>query len=168
MFQPGDLVVYGVTGVCRVEEICKPNLNRDPQREYYLLKPLYQDGVIYSPVDNTKLPIRHIITAQEAEELIDAIPSFRAEASRANTLQALAQHYQSMVRSSDHRDLVEMVMSIYTKQQQAAAQHRRLGSLDEQYMKQAERLLYGELAAALSIPFDEVQPYIARRAAGKA
>ena len=35
--------------------------------------------------------------------------------------------------------------------------------VDERYMKQAERLLYGELAAALDIPFDRVQPYIARR-----
>ena len=35
--------------------------------------------------------------------------------------------------------------------------------VDERYMKQAERLLYGELSAALGIPFEEVQPYIARR-----
>ena len=30
-------------------------------------------------------------------------------------------------------------------------------------MKQAERLLYGELSIALGIPFDEVQNYIVRR-----
>ena len=35
--------------------------------------------------------------------------------------------------------------------------------MDERYKKQAERLLYGELAAALEIPFDEVESYIARR-----
>ena len=40
---------------------------------------------------------------------------------------------------------------------------RRLGMVDERYMKQAERLLYGELSAALGIPLEEVQPYIARR-----
>jgi CarD family transcriptional regulator len=58
---------------------------------------------------------------------------------------------------------VELMMSIYTKQQQAQAQHRRLGMVDERFMKQAERLLYGELAVALEIPYDDVQPYIARR-----
>ena len=35
--------------------------------------------------------------------------------------------------------------------------------VDERYMKQAERLLYGEFSVALGIPFDEVQPYIASR-----
>ncbi len=54
-------------------------------------------------------------------------------------------------------------MSIYAKQRQAETQKRRLGMVDERYMKQAERLLHGELFAALSITLEEVQPYIARR-----
>ena len=163
MFQKGALVVYSTTGVCRVEDICKPNLSGDKEREYYLLKPLHQDGVIYCPVDNTKVPIRPILSREEADALIDLIPTIRTEACRAPTLQALAQHYQAAVRSHDCRDLIEMMMSIYAKQQQAEAQHRRLGMVDERFMKQAERLLYGELSAALGIPFEEVQPYIARR-----
>jgi hypothetical protein len=57
-------------------------------------------------------------------------------------------------------------MSIYCNQQAAQAKKKRLGMVDERYMKQAERLLYGELSAALGIPPEEVQPYIARRLAG--
>ena len=164
MFQPGELLVYGTTGVCRVEEITTPDLTRAERgRQYYLLKPLYQDGVIYAPVDSGKVPIRPVISQEEAEALIDRIPSVRAEACRAPTLQALAQHYQSAVRSHDCKELLELVMSIYLKQRQAEAQKRRLGMVDERYMKQAERLLHGELSAALGIPLEEVQPYIARR-----
>ena len=33
------------------------------------------------------------------------------------------------------------------------------------YLKQAEQLLFGELAAALEIPYEAVQPYIADRIA---
>lgn len=164
MFQPGDMVVYGTTGVCRVEEITRPNLTGvDRNKAYYLLKPLYQDGVIYTPVENGKVSIRPVISREEAEALIDLIPSIQAEVCHAPTLQALAQHYQTAVRSHDCKDLVELMMSIYTKRCQAEAQKRRLGMVDERYMKQAERLLYGELSVALRIPFDEVQPYIARR-----
>lgn len=57
-------------------------------------------------------------------------------------------------------------MSIYAKQRQAETQKRRLGMVDERFMKQAERLLYGELSVALGIPFDQVEPYIARRVNG--
>ena len=164
MFQPGELLVYGTTGVCRVEEITTPDLTRsDRGRQYYLLKPLYQDGVIYAPVDSEKVPVRPVISREEAESLIDLIPSIRAEVCHAPTMQALAQHYQSAVRSHNCRELLELTMSIYLKWRQAEAQKRRLGMVDERYMKQAERLLYGELSAALGIPLEEVQPYIARR-----
>lgn len=164
MFQPGDMVVYGTTGVCRVEEITRPNMSGvDRNKPYYLLKPLFQDGVIYTPVKNGKVSIRPVISAEEAEALIDLIPHMRAEVCHAPTLQALAQHYQTVVRSHDCRDLIELMMSIYAKRCQVEAQKRRLGMVDERYMKQAERLLYGEFSVALNIPIDEVQPYIARR-----
>ena len=166
MFQPGELVVYGMTGVCRVEEITRPNLSGpDRNKTYYLLKPLHQDGVIYAPVENAKVPMRPVISAEEAEALIDQIPTINAEVYRGPTLQALAQHYQSAMRAGNCLELLTLTMSIYAKRRQAEAQNRRLGMLDERYMKQAEQLLHGELAAALDIPLEEVQPYIARRVA---
>ena len=157
-------MVYGFTGVCRVEAITRPNTTGpDRNRQFYLLKPLQQDGVIYTPVDNRKVPIRAVISRETAEALIDLIPSIRAEAYHGPTLQALAQHYQSAVRTHDCRDLLELMMSIYAKRQQAEAQKRRLGLVDERFMKQAEKMLYGEFSVALGIPYEEVQPYIARR-----
>ena len=164
MYQPGELVMYGTTGVCRVEEITKPNLAPgERNREYYLLRPLHQDGVIYSPVDSTKVPMRRIMSRQDAEDLIDRIPSIQGRAWKAPTLQALTQHYQSAINSHDSGELVELTKSIYAKRKQAQSQKRRLGMVDERFMKQAERLLYGELSAALEIPFDEVESYIASR-----
>jgi CarD family transcriptional regulator len=92
MFQPGELLVYGSTGVCRVEGVTHLNqTGPDRNRQYYILKPLLQDGVIYTPVDNRKIPIRPVITAEEAEALIDLIPTIQADVCRAPTLQALAQ-----------------------------------------------------------------------------
>lgn len=164
MYQPGDMVVYGAAGVCRVEKVARPNLTgTDRNKEYYVLSPLHQDGIIYTPVDSGKIPMRPVISAAEAEALIDLIPSIKADACRASSLQALAQHYQAAMRSSDCRDLVEVVKSIYAKRIQVESRKRRLGTIDERYMKQAERLLYGELSIALGIPFEDVQSYIARR-----
>jgi CarD family transcriptional regulator len=78
-------------------------------------------------------------------------------------MQALAGQYQAIVRSSDCKDLMELMMSIYTKRCQAEQQKRRLGMMDEHYMKQAENLLFGEFSAALGIPYDDVRAYIAAR-----
>ena len=164
MFEPGDLVMYGTTGVCRVEEITKPRLSfRERNREYYLLKPLHQEGVIYAPLDSEQVPMRPVMSREEAEDLIAMIPSINAEVWKAPTLQALTQRYQDAMRSHDTRELVRLTMSIYAKRQQAESHRRRLGLVDERYMKQAERILYGELSVALEIPFEEVGSYIASR-----
>lgn len=164
MFQPGELVVYGATGVCRVEEITgldQPGGDRG--RQYYVLKPLWQDGVIYAPVDSEKVPMRPVIGREEAEALVDRMPGIQAAACRGATAQAMAQQYQSAVRDGGHQALIEMMKAIHHKRGVAESKNRRLGMVDERYMKQAERLLYGELATALGIDYDKVEDYIASR-----
>ena len=166
MFQPGELLVYGSTGVCQVLSIDQRQdyVNGVKQsRLYYQLKPLYQGGVIYTPVDNDKVVMRPVISREDAETLIDSIPTLRPAVCPVATTQALTQHYQTSLRRHSCRSLMELTMSIHQKRRKAEAQNRRLGMVDERFMKQAEQLLFGELAAALDIPYDEVQPYIANR-----
>ena len=90
MYQVGELIVYGGTGVCRVEAVETPQ-QRGPEagRQYYLLKPLYQDGTIRIPVDS-KVFMRPVISRQEAEALIDAIPGMHAEACHERNFTQLA------------------------------------------------------------------------------
>ena len=168
MFQAGDLLVYGTTGVCRVLSIDRRQERVNGTRQdrlYYQLKPVYQGGLIFTPVDNDKVSMRPVISRQEAEALIDTIPSLRPASFRAATTQALTQQYQASLRQSDCRGLVELIMSIHAKRRQMETQNRRLGMVDERYLKQAEQLLFGELAAALEIPYEAVQPYITDRIA---
>lgn len=165
MFQIGELMVYGATGVCRVEGYTSPDRPGEDRR-YYLLKPLWQDGVIYAPVDSEKVPMRPVMSRTEAEALIDRMPDIPAASCRGNTAQALAREYQSAVKAGEHQALVEMMKAIHRKRGAAEAKNRRLGMVDERYMKQAERLLYGELATALEIPYDGVEDYIAARLEG--
>lgn len=164
MFQPGELLVYGTTGVCRVEGVATPNLTRaEWGRQYYLLKPLYQDGVIYTPLDSGERMMRPVMSAEDARALIAQIPTIRPEAFRERTLQLLSQRYQTLLQSGNGRDLLELTMSVYQKRRQAEKQNRRLGMVDEKYGRQAERLLFGELAVALDIPVDQVPAYISAR-----
>lgn len=93
MHQVGELIVYGGTGVCRVEAVETPQ-QRGPEagRQYYLLKPLYQDGTIRIPVDS-KVFMRPVISRQEAEALIDAIPGMHAEACHERNFTQLAARF---------------------------------------------------------------------------
>lgn len=160
MYQKGDLVVYGATGVCKVEGFGNPDPRDRSGRQFYLLKPLYQDGIIYTPMEGGKVSMRPVMSPEEAQRLISLIPDLHPEVFRERTLQLLAQRYQSLLQSGDCRVLLELTMSVYQKRRQAEQQNRRLGMVDERYGRQAERLLFGELAVALDIPIDNVPNYI--------
>ena len=71
MFNVGDLIIYGGTGVCRVKDITHPDFGMPEDRLYYILEPVYQAGTIYAPVDNGKVYMRPVISEEEANELID-------------------------------------------------------------------------------------------------
>lgn len=166
MYQIGDLIVYGSTGVCRVEAVETPRHRPgEEERQYYLLRPLYQDGTIRIPVD-TKVFMRPVISREEAEKLIDAIPGMNAEVYHERNFTQLAAHYQEALGSHECSDLIELVMSIYAKKQDAEIKKRKFGQVDARFMKRAESLLYGEFSVALGIPFDDVQGYIASRVSG--
>lgn len=157
MYQAGDLLVYGRTGVCRVERI----EHRDRQ-DFYLLKPLYQSCSIYTPV-NGKVFMRPILSRREAEQLIDQIPSMQVEIHDNKSLRDLSECYQAAIATHDCKDLIELTMSIYAKRKEAEAKKKRFGAVDERFMREGEELLFGELAAALEIPIKEVPRYISNR-----
>ena len=58
MFQPGDLIIYGRTGVCRVERI-----EVQDDRQYYCLQALYQTCMIHAPV-NGKVLMRPVLSRE--------------------------------------------------------------------------------------------------------
>ena len=164
MYQPGDMIIYGSTGVCEVKEITTPDFEKDKSKLYYALDPVYQDGVIYTPVE-TKVFMRPIITKEAADELIDKIPAMESETEpyHNKALRELEEHYNTYLKSHNCEDLIELVMSIYIKKQDLLSQHRKFGAVDERDMKRAEDLLDGEFAVALGIEKSQVGAYISQR-----
>lgn len=164
MYEIGDLILYGNTGVCRVVGVeARKGSKGEPERVYYALEPLYQTCTISTPADNDRIFMRPIISKEEAERLIDLIPTIQAEAYHNRAMRELTEHYEAALRTYDCEDLIEMTMSIYAKKQDMESQKRKFGALDERFMKRAEDLLFGELAAALGIPRDAVPGYITSR-----
>lgn len=164
MYKMGDLILYGNSGVCRVNDIKSMDFLHDGNDQlYYVLEPLYQSCIINTPVYNDKIFKRPIISKAEAERLIDTIPSIEAEEYHSRVLRELTAHYEAAINSHKCSDLLELTMSIYSKKQTLALQNKKIGAVDGQFMKRAEDLLFGELAAALDIPREEVLNYIHER-----
>ena len=161
MYQIGDLVVYGSTGVCRVDGFSNPDGNSD--KLYYRLSPFYQSGVVHIPASMEQTALRQIMTADAAKELLSQISAIPVEIFRERTIQQLSQRYQAILRSGDSLQLLSLILSVQEKRRQAEAQKRRLGMVDERYGRQAEKILFGELAVALDISMDDVSRLISDR-----
>ena len=164
MYQVGELILYGGTGVCRVTEIVAKRFSRtEPEKLYYVLRPLYSSGTITTPVENGKVFTRPVISRDEAIALIDTIPSINAEAYHNSNLQQLESHYRNELESHDCRDLLRLTMSTYQKKVEREKAKLKFGAVDRRYMERAENLLFGELAVALDIEKDSVQRFIEDR-----
>lgn len=165
MFSKGEKVVYGQTGVCIVEDICEKELIRGKKCRYYVLRPFYQgNSIIYAPTDSEKIFIRSVITFEEAEELILKITEISESAENFEDSKEEYHNYLSTHRCSD---LVKLTSQIYRKKITAGENRKRLGFVDEKYMRLAENLFFGELACALNLEPDEVKQYIAQKLKNK-
>ena len=164
MYQVGELILYGGTGVCRVTEIVAKKFSRtEPEKLYYVLAPLYQSGTITTPVENGKIFTRPVISRDEAISLIDEIPNIHAEAYHNQNLQQLENHYKAELESHDCMDLLRLTMSTYQKKKEREMAKLKFGAVDRRYMERAEDLLFGELAVALDIDRDSVLSFIEDR-----
>ncbi|MEG2138036.1 MAG: CarD family transcriptional regulator [Oscillospiraceae bacterium] len=160
MFRPEDLIIYGSSGVCRVAEVGEPTgMSGDRDKLYYKLSPVYSTETIFTPVD-TGVFMRPVISRDEAEELVAQIPSIQSDAYSNGNLMRLREHYDEILQTHSCKALVEMIKSIFTKNEGITQNGKKLGQIDQRYWKRAEELLYGELAVALEIPRDDVVKYI--------
>lgn len=164
MYQVGDVVCYENMGVCQITGISPQLMPGSSESQlYYTLNQLHQHCVIHTPVDNTKVFMRPAISKDEAERLIDLIPSIKAEPYHSKVPSELVGHYNATIKTYDCADLIELTMSIYAKKLEVEGKNRKFGTVDERFMHRAEELLYGELSVALGILKDEVPAYIASR-----
>ena len=163
MFEKGEYIHYGNSGVCVVDDITKMHMEGiDSEKWYYVLSPLWTKGnKIYTPVDNQKVVSRPIISREEALALIDEIPSISCM--RIDNDKQREEKYKEAMKTADCRQWVMVLKTLYNRKQERMAAGKRVTSADERYMKAAEDQLYGELAAALGLARDGMENYINER-----
>ena len=164
MFEQGSLIMYGSTGVCRVEDVAPMAGSRgvDKNRLFYKLSPVYGSGTIYVPVD-TKIFMRTILSHDEALELIHRIPEIQElDDESSKDWHTLTVTYQERIHSHDCEDLVSLIKAVYSKTHSGSENGKRPYKIDQEFKKRAEALLHSELSASLDIPLDEVPRFIAQ------
>ena len=96
--------------------------------------------------------IRAIISKTDAQKLVETVPEICNKVLDAQG----EEDYRAMLESHSCNELLELAVKIYSKKQAVKKAKKKLGFIDEKYLKRTEELLFGELAAALDIPPEEV------------
>ncbi len=156
MYHAGEYIVYGTSGVCKVESVGDSPFDPEENRKYYTLVPIYGTETIYIPVDSP-VYTRPVITKAEAEKLINDIPSVEVEHIDVRSPRLIGEHYEAVLSTHDCHDLVQLIKTVYAKSKRNG---KRVSQIDQRYRKRAEDLLHSELSVALGIPFAEVKSYI--------
>lgn len=163
MFKVDDYIVYGGNGVCRVLDIGTPAINEiDKKRQYYTLQPIYQnESTVYTPVDNEKVVIRKTISKEEANELINNIPSIEILWLEDDKMRE--EKYKEVMSKYDCKEWIKIIKTSYLRSEKRLAEGKKITALDEKYLKNAEEYLYGELAISLGISKEQVENYIVQQ-----
>ncbi len=161
-FAVGDYVMYGTSGVCRIEGTEKRNFDGEHEVEYLILLPINNStSKYYIPTENMESKIRHLLNKDEIISLIDEMPQTEAVwYSDNNERKAM---FNSIIKSDDYRSIISMVKSLHSQKIKRTSNGKKLNSSDENFMKRAESLMYQEFAQVLDIRVEDVEKYIINR-----
>jgi CarD family transcriptional regulator len=167
MFKIGEYIVYGMNGVCRVEEVGPMSLSGvNSDKLYYTLMPLYTKGSrVFTPVDNQKVVMRPVVSKADVCALIDESKDVEVIVTTNDKDREAA--YKEGLRSCNCREWIRIINTATKRKKERLAQGKKMSACDERYLKQAQDNLYGEFAVSLNIEKDEVEDYMEHRLALK-
>lgn len=160
MYQVGDQVVYGIHGVCQVADLEERVIDRK-RVTYLALEPMGQEGSRYLvPTHNAAAmgKLRKMLTPEEMAALL------RSEEVRADGWikdeNQRKQTYRELISSGDRLNLMKMVHTLYNHKQQQSAAGKKVHLCDENFLRDAEKLLAGEIAIVLGLEPDQAKKYV--------
>lgn len=160
MFQIGDRVMYGVHGVCNIVDR-EQSVVDHRNVEYLVLEPVGQkSGRFLVPVANPKAmaKVKRILTVQELETLLTSEDIrkdswIRDEGTRKQT-------YRELISSADRIRLMAMVHSLYCHREEQLAAGKKCHLCDENFLKDAEKLLVSEISIVLEMEPEQARAYL--------
>ena len=160
VFQQGDQVVYGMHGVCNINSIEVRTVNRK-KVEYYVLQPVGQSETRYYVPTNNQVAVakmRPVLNKDEFEALLHSKEILSQTWIEDENQRK--QYCKTVLGSGDRAALISMIRLLYRHRIEQAETGRKFHLSDENFLRDAERLLGSELSLVLGISLDEAKLYI--------
>ena len=160
MFQCGDRVVYGVHGVCSISAIETQYINRK-RVEYYVLIPLNQPEARFMvPTQNQTAvsKLRPLLTKDQIDALFSSdLPCDFVWISDEHKRK---QRYRELVSVADRTNLIAMIRALRQHQIRQIESGRKFHMSDENFLRDAEKIISSEIAYVMGISQSDALNYI--------
>lgn len=156
----GDLVVYGIHGVCRIAELQVQVVNRK-KVEYFVLEPLSQAGSKYFVPSQNEIAVsklRPILSKTEIESLLNSEVSHVDCWIGDENLRK--QHYKDLIASGDRGALISMLRALQKHKILQTESGKKFHISDANFMRDAEKVICSEFSLVLNISNEQVVAYI--------
>jgi len=160
MYQSGAYVIYGIQGVCRIVGTEIQRINRT-KTEYLVLEPLDKaESRFYIPTGNAfaLAKIKPVLTSDEMQKMLLSAEihsgTWIPEENRRK------QFYRELVSGGDRVSLLKMLVLLYRHREQQLATGRKFHQCDDNFMRDAEKLLCSEIMLVMNLSSSEAKAYL--------
>ncbi len=154
MFKVGDYVVHNGHGLCTILEV-------HVEDAYYKLETYYNKMLIKMPLEKASCFLRPILDKTQILKALNDSLLLSDQYTKDNKERKLL--FQQLVISNNIMDTIHLLKMLYHIAEDKKAEKKTLGSFDTQFLQQAERKLYNEVAVALKITKDEAHSLVLER-----
>jgi CarD family transcriptional regulator len=152
--------MYGIHGVCKIVDKELRTIDRK-KMEYLVLEPVNQNSsrfYVPSGNPNAMAKLRRLMTRQELETLL--VSGDIRQPCWIEDENLRKQHYRDLVSTGDRVALLRMLYTLYRHRESQLSSGRKFHLCDENFLRDAQRLIETEFAAVLQIPTTEVHAYV--------
>lgn len=160
MYEIGSWVVYGIHGVCRVIGREKQLVDRK-RTEFLVLEPVGQnESRFYLPTTNpvAMAKLKAVLSPEELEKLLCSEEIRKDCWIPEENLRK--QHYRELIGNGDRTSLLQMVTALYRYRAAQSAAGRKFHQCDENFLRDAEKLLSSEISLVLNLSPEEARSYL--------
>lgn len=159
MFRISQLVVYGIHGVCRIVQMEERTVDRQ-RVSYFVLEPLSQPGTRYLIPSHNPAALAKLRPLLDKEQLIGMLRTVPTEQDWIADENRRKQYYRQIITSGDAGGLISMVYCLEKHKQLQAEAGRKLHMCDENFLRDAQKVLSGEISVVLEISEGEIPEYL--------
>ena len=160
VFGIGDQALYGIHGVCRIVD-SETRMVDAKQVAYLVLEPVGQIGTrYYIPTHNESAmkKLRKMMTKEEMDRLLQSEEVHKVNWIREDYLRK--QTYRDLISGGDRAALMNMVYTLYQHKKTQAGLGKKVHLCDENFLKDAEKLLSSEISIVMGMTFDQARSYV--------